>query len=54
MFKSYLPQTSRHDYPRVVAPLSIYPPFVYEFQKKAPSILDRTQALQPTKEATVS
>jgi len=42
MFKSYLPQTSRHGYPRVVARFSVYPPFIYEFQQKAPSVLDRT------------
>jgi hypothetical protein len=41
-FKSYLPQTSRHGYPRVVAHFSVYPPFIYEFQQKAPSVLDRT------------
>jgi len=42
MFKSYLPQTSRHGYPQVVECFSVYPPFIYEFQQKASSVLDRT------------
>jgi len=47
--KSNLPQTSKLDYPQVVAPLSNGHHFACEFQQKVLSVMDRVQVSYPVK-----